>query len=65
MRKHWPPDRVKEWDDAIEEYFVIEDASKNVNRPNPEEWSTEIPEMLASGFDRECRANDLRGLIRS
>jgi hypothetical protein len=51
IREHWPPDRVKEWDDAIHEYFAIEDASKNVERPNPEEWSTEIPEMLASGFE--------------
>jgi hypothetical protein len=27
MREHWPPDRVKEWDDAIDEYFAIEEAS--------------------------------------
>src|SRR6516225_2049654 len=51
MREHWPPDRVNEWDDAIEEYFAIEDATKNADRPYPKEWSTEIPEMLASGFD--------------
>jgi len=53
MREHWPPDHVKEWDNAIDEYFAIEDASRNVNRPNPKEWSTEIREMLASGFDQK------------
>jgi hypothetical protein len=53
MREHWPKDRVKEWEDAIEEYFAIEDATKGVSRPNPEEWSTEIPEMLVSGFDQQ------------
>ena len=53
MREHWPKDRVKEWEDAVEEYFAIEDATKGVNRPNPEEWSTEIPEMLVSGFDQQ------------
>ena len=35
MREHWPKDRVKEWEDAVEEYFAIEDATKGVNRPNP------------------------------
>jgi hypothetical protein len=53
MREHWPQDRVKEWEDAVEEYFAIEDATKGVSRPNPEEWSTEIPEMLVSGFDQQ------------
>ena len=53
MREHWPPDRVKEWDDAINEYFAIEEASKQPDRPSPEEWDTEIPELLASPFTRQ------------
>ena len=52
MREHWPPDRVKEWDDAIEEYFAIEEASKQPDRPSKEEWNTSIPELLASPFTR-------------
>ena len=28
MREHRPPDRVKQWDDAVNEYFAIEEASK-------------------------------------
>jgi hypothetical protein len=55
MRKHWPPDRVKEWDDAINEYFAIEEASKQPDRPSAKEWNTAIPELLASPFTR----NDL------
>src|SRR5262249_13834915 len=52
MREHWPPDRVKEWDDAINEYFAIEEASKQPDRPSAEEWNTSIPELLASPFMR-------------
>ena|SRR5215475_4864231 len=44
MREHWPPDRVKEWDDAINEYFAIEEASKQPDRPSAKEWNTAIPE---------------------
>jgi hypothetical protein len=53
MREHWPPDRVKEWDDAIEEYFAIEAASKQPDRPSAKEWNTAIPELLASPFTRQ------------
>ena len=53
MRDHWPPDRVQEWDDAIDEYFAIEEASKQPDRPNKEEWNTSIPELLASPFTRQ------------
>jgi hypothetical protein len=53
MREHWPPDRVKEWDDAINEYFAIEEASKQPDRPSAEEWNTAIPELLASPFTRQ------------
>jgi hypothetical protein len=53
MREHWPPDRVKEWDDAINEYFAIEEASKQPDRPSNEEWNTSIPELLVSPFTRK------------
>ena len=53
MREHWPPDRVKEWDDAINEYFAIEEASKQPDRPSAAEWNTSIPELLASPFTRK------------
>ena len=50
---NWPADRKREWEEAIDEYFAIEEASKGVDRPDPEVWSTEIPEMLAAGFDKD------------
>src|SRR5215467_9991923 len=53
MREHWPPDRVKEWDDAIDEYFAIEEASKQPDRPSAKEWNTSITELLASPFTRQ------------
>ena len=28
MRSNWPADRLREWDDAIDEYFAIEDAQR-------------------------------------
>jgi len=53
MRDHWPPGRVKEWDDAIDEFFAIENASKQPDRPSKEEWNTVIPELLVSPFTRK------------
>jgi hypothetical protein len=53
MRDHWPPDRVKEWEDAVNEYFAIEEASKQPDRPSKEEWNTAIPELLVSPFTRQ------------
>jgi hypothetical protein len=46
-----PPDRRKEWEDAIDEYFAIENASRD--KPHPKDWSTQIPELLASPFGQE------------
>src|SRR5262249_24342934 len=37
---------------AIEEYFAIEEASKQPDRPSKEAWNTSIPELLASPFTR-------------
>jgi hypothetical protein len=49
----WPADRLKEWNDAVKEYDLIEQASKGVDRPDPSDWKTEIPELLVAGFDRQ------------
>jgi hypothetical protein len=53
LSDRWPPDRTAEWNQAIEEYFAIEAASKDPDRPDPREWTTEIPELLVSGFTRQ------------
>jgi hypothetical protein len=49
----WPPDRVREWSAAIDEYRAIEAASKQPDRPTKEEWNTAIPELLVSPFTRQ------------
>jgi hypothetical protein len=49
----WPADRLKEWNDAVKEHDLIEQASKGVDRPDPSEWKTEILELLVAGFDRQ------------
>ena len=53
LSEGWPPDRTAEWNQAIEEYFAIEAASKDPDTPDPREWTTEIPELLVSGFTRQ------------
>src|SRR5262245_39782145 len=52
-KSHWPADRVKEWNAAIDEYRAIEVASKQPDRPSKEEWNTSIPELLISPFTRQ------------
>jgi hypothetical protein len=47
-----PKDRLKEWDAAIDEYFLIEEARK-AGGPKPEGWNTEIPELLVSDLSQE------------
>lgn len=51
-KSNWPPDRVKEWNAAVDEYRAIEAASKQPDRPSKEEWNTSIPELLVSSFTR-------------
>jgi hypothetical protein len=48
----WPKDRVKEWQAAVAEYHLFEQARKD-RGPTPEGWNTEIPELLASPFSQE------------
>jgi hypothetical protein len=47
----WPKDRVKEWEAAVAEYHLIEQARKD-RGPAPEGWDTEIPELLVSPFSQ-------------
>jgi hypothetical protein len=51
--ENWPADSREEWDNAIKEYFLIEDASKRPDGPDPSEWKTEIPELLLSPFTKQ------------
>ena len=53
MRDHWPPDRVQEWDAATEEFFAIEAATARGDKPDAQQWTTEIPELLASPFTQQ------------
>ena len=47
-----PKARLKEWNAAIDEYFLIEEARAKAG-PKPEGWNTEIPELLVSDFSQE------------
>jgi hypothetical protein len=50
----WPPERVKEWEDAIQEYFALAPVDEPAAAPPDERvWSTEIPELLARPLSRE------------
>jgi hypothetical protein len=51
-KDHIPKDRLKEWNAAIDEYFLIERARAE-GGPKPEGWNTEIPELLISDFSQE------------
>jgi hypothetical protein len=52
-KSHWPADCIQEWDQAIEEYFALQEAAKRSDRPDPEAWTTEIPELLLSPFAQQ------------
>jgi hypothetical protein len=44
----WPPENIKEWNDAVDEYRAIQ------ARPNkPKGWNTQIPELLISPFTQQ------------
>jgi hypothetical protein len=53
MMDAWPAGSRKDWDNAIKEYFLIEEASKRPDRPDPREWKTDIPELLVSPFSKQ------------
>jgi hypothetical protein len=52
-KSRWPADRIEEWDQAIDEYFALQEAAKRPDRPNPEAWTTQIPELLLSPFTQQ------------
>lgn len=62
--KHWPKSRLREWNEAVEEFEDMEAKRKAVDAPDPREWSTEIPAMMFSGFDKKDYAK-VRALIRA
>jgi hypothetical protein len=44
----WPPENIKEWNDAVDEYRAIQ------ARPDkPKGWNTLIPELLISPFTQQ------------
>ena len=44
----WPPEHIKEWNDAVDEYRAIQ------ARPDkPKGWNTLIPELLISPFTQQ------------
>jgi hypothetical protein len=47
-----PPRDRQAWEAAIKEYFAIEAAQANADKPDPNERKTEIPELLVSGFNK-------------
>lgn len=52
-KSRWPADRIQEWDQAIEEYFALQEAAKRPDRPHPEAWTTQIPELLLAPFTQQ------------
>jgi hypothetical protein len=48
----WPREHVEEWEAAVAEYHLIEEAKAKAG-PKPDGWTTEIPELLVSGFSQE------------
>jgi hypothetical protein len=49
----WPADRLKEWVDAIQEYFTLSRLPESAPLPDERAWSTEIPELLARPVSQE------------
>jgi hypothetical protein len=41
------------WEAAIKQFFLIEAAQAQTDRPDPSDWKTEIPELLVAGFNRQ------------
>ena len=51
-----PRDR-QAWEVAIKEFFLIEAAQAQTDRPDPSDWKTDIPELLVAGFNRRDLKN--------
>jgi hypothetical protein len=48
----WPKEHREEWEAAVAEYHLIEEARKEAG-PKPKGWNTEIPELLVIDFSEE------------
>jgi hypothetical protein len=44
----WPPESIKEWNDAVDEYRAIQ-----ARTDKPTGWNTQIPELLMSPFTQQ------------
>jgi hypothetical protein len=53
LMEAWPAAQRKEWEEAVKEYELVEQASKHPDRPDPDEWSTQISELLVSPFTKQ------------
>ncbi len=49
----WDPKDIKEWNSAVDEYRVMEEARQRADFPKPGTWNTEIPELITSPFSAE------------
>ena len=47
----WPPESIKEWNDAVDEYRAIQAASARPDKPKG--WNTQITELLISPFTQQ------------
>ena len=47
----WPPESIKEWNDAVDEYRAIQAASARPDKPIG--WNTQITELLISPFTQQ------------
>ena len=47
----WPPESIKEWNDAVDEYRAIQAASARPDKPK--DWNTQITELLISPFTQQ------------
>lgn len=63
-RKQWPKNRLQEWKAAVAEYEEIQAARNAPDAPPPELWSTNIPSLALSGFNKDDYAR-VRALIRA
>jgi hypothetical protein len=54
----WPAEAIKEWDDAIAEFHQIR-AAREAEGPNPQDWNTNIADLLVAPFTKEDHAQVL------
>jgi hypothetical protein len=50
-KSRWPPESIKEWNDAVDEYRAMQRAAARPDKPN--DWNTQIPELLISPFTQQ------------